>query len=371
MKLKPILLQLLILKSFHLAAQSDTTQNRVIGNIKQIETSYWVGLNFGGIWAHNQPVYHLAQSHPVQIYAEFHRNNPNKEWSSNFKSANSGICISYFDYRSKVLGKSLASIAFLEPRITRNLSFRLGTGLVFNSNPFNLESNTTNLMLGSSFEIVMHGQISFTIFSRPLGIEKRKPLIRLGLGLTHFSNGAFKQPNSGINNFYLSAGYCFSELHKTSNSEKKTEKKKPKSLSFALSSSLSLVEKYPVWGKKYAVFQLQGRSNYRLGKLSSLRSGLDLMYNEAVKAEIKENPERGNSALVLGLPIGHELHISNHLSLVTEFAFYIVKNHQIHASSYQRYGLRYLWSNGIFTGLFLKTHTAKAECLEFNFGFQL
>jgi hypothetical protein len=328
-------------------------------------SSFWVaGTSYGAIWAHNKPVYHLAQSHTIQVYAEFQQRNPARDWTRNYGNAAFGIALIYLDYRSPVLGKSLAAIAFLEPEISKRLSFRVGSGLVFNSHPFNSESNSTNLMLGSSFACVMHGQINWKV------IQTSSNFVRLGLGLTHFSNGAFSQPNSGINNFFISAGYGFGNRFHPNSPETMPSAPVKKGFSWSLSVSGGLVEKFPVGGKKYPVFQIQGRSRYRFGTRSSFLAGFDWMRNEGVASRISDHPEEGNSAGVLGIPLGHELHISRRLFLLSEFGFYVYKKHNLHPGVYQRYGLRHLWWKGAYTALYLKTHRAKAECLEWNLGYQ-
>jgi len=369
----------LILKLQTAQSQSDSsnveinssTEKTDFRHAKFISSQWVIGLNYGAIWAHNDPVAHLAQSHPYQIFTEYHFQNSGKQWGKNFNNASAGLCLTYIDYQSKVLGKSLASIAFLEPWIAKNITFRLGTGLVFNSNPFNLETNNTNIMMGSSFALVMHAQLNFVILRQGVSPNKRIPLIKLGIGLTHFSNGAYTIPNSGMNNIFLSAGYCFGRQPGcVKNSISTPSKLISKPLSFGLSTSFSLVEKLPAGGKKYSVYQLQGRANYKIGKISILKSGLDLMYNEAIAADLNENPEKGNNAMVIGIPLGYELIISKNLSLVTEFGYYIYKKHSLHSSLYQRYGLKYFWWNGLYSAVYLKSHKAKAESFEINLGYQ-
>ncbi|HPI12508.1 MAG TPA: acyloxyacyl hydrolase [Catalimonadaceae bacterium] len=332
---------------------------------------YCAGVNYGAIWAHNKHVNHLTQSHPVQVFGEIHFRNLERLWCNNFRRASAGVNITYFDYQSDVLGKSIAAITFLEPGLRKNMSFRIGTGVVYNTHPFDLYSNSTNLMLGSRFAMVMHCQVSRTFCYKSQVTEEMVPFLRLGIGLTHFSNGAFSQPNSGINNFFFSAGYCFGEQPGCRKTMTHPPSLPSDSLSFSIASSFSLVEKFPVGGPKYAVYQIQGRVRYRIGKLSRLQTGLDWMKNQSVAAEIIEQPQLGTQAAVLGIPFGHELLISQKLSMITELGVYIYKKHQLHPGMYQRYGLRYQIWKGAFSGIMLKTHRAKAECLELNLGYQL
>lgn len=51
---------------------------------------YCGGINYGAIWAHNKPVYHLAQSHPVQIFGEIHFRKLERLWCKNYRAASAG-----------------------------------------------------------------------------------------------------------------------------------------------------------------------------------------------------------------------------------------------------------------------------------------
>jgi hypothetical protein len=329
-------------------------------------TSKWIaGFNLGGIWAHNKDVAHLAQSHTLHVFGEYQFVNHKKEWPKYYHLTYFGIGLKYLDYNSKPLGRSVCGLAFMEKNITKRLSYRIGTGFAYNSNPWTAESNFNNIMLGSNIAAVMHGQVNFLFGKR----------IRIGLGLTHFSNGSFSQPNSGINNFFISTAYIIKkkneelafQLKPTSLKEDSMARVKKK-FSFSLAGSFSRVELSPDEGKKYSVFQVESRVQYRLGRKSSLLTGLDWKRNGAVEQEIKNDTTRGTQPGVIGIPIGHELHISR-VSLISEFGVYVFKKHKVHPGFYQRYGLRYFWNKGLHTAIYLQSHKARAECLELVVGY--
>lgn len=319
---------------------------------------------FGGIIAHNPPVKHLAQSHPRIVSLEYSVENHQAEWSKEFKFPKVGFALQYFDYQNpNLLGSSLAGLFFMEPRLNQRFTYRIGSGLVFNSNPFDLKTNTKNFMLGSRFAMVMHGQISYyQPVSQVFGL-------RFGLGITHFSNGAYTQPNSGINVFYASLGAVgWPEKQRISISTPEPPFLVDRRFSMEAFASFALVEKLPVGGPKYPVYQASVRPGYRLGRKSSIYAGLDFCYNEARAQLIREKPWFGKREGRLGFLLGHELHISK-LSLLTDFGFYLIKPNDIDPWLYQRYGFRYRFSNPLSLLLLLKVHRSKAECLELGFGY--
>lgn len=322
-----------------------------------------LGVNYGAIWAHNPPVYHLAQSHPWQISVEYLRQSPEKEWSQTYHHPYFGMELQYFNYQSPVLGSSLAGVVFLEPVLYKRFRYRIGTGMVANFKPFNVKTNTTNVMLGGPVALVMQGQINY------YQSISAKYELRFGIGLTHFSNGAFTQPNSGINNFFIGTALCHrgktvARPHKINDSASFK-----KGISFVFGTSFSLVEKFPVDGPKYPIYHLIGRAQYRVGRLSSLLVGLDYIRNMALAKKLEEEPKFGTEVGRVALTLGHELHISK-VSMITELGIYIRKKQSLDPGAYQRYGLRYYWTRQFYSSMYLKTHKARAECIEWGLGWK-
>lgn len=348
--------------------QTDSTNQRQTG---KSDPAFVTGVNQGGIWAHSDEVSHLAQSHPTHYFLEIHFRNPQKNWHRKMGKASAGVAAVLVDYRNPTLGHSFALIPFLEPRIRPNWSFRIGTGFAWNFQPFSLQ-NHQNLMLGSNLTMVMHGQTN----CQPFAIRKKKqpgdllaPL-RLGIGLTHFSNGAFQVPNLGVNLFFLSLGYGFGNALKGNTRDPEPTSEIKKTWSVQLSGSFSLVQKFPVLGPRYPVYQIQSRLRRTIGYYSSLSLGVDGMYNASYQALIREDSTKGSQAASIGIPIGHELRVSERLRLLAELGWYAYKNHSLSPALYQRYGLRYFWNTHIYNAIYLKAHKGKAECLEWNLGWE-
>jgi hypothetical protein len=329
-----------------------------------IGSKTWIfGVNGGTVWGHNPPVYHLAQSHPVHLWADCRIYQQNKEWAKAWKYPHWGLMLKYMDYRNRVLGQSVVGIVYWEPKIRNRFTYRIGTGVSYQTHPFNSEYNSTNLMLGSWIAYVMHLQIAYY---QPLS---HKYGLRFSWGLTHISNGAFSQPNSGMNLFYIGTGFYFNQAKSNHSSDSISQFSLKKRWNFVLSTSMALVEKFPVGGPKYPLFQIQGRVQYRLGRKSSITTGWDWKRNAAVQNYIDNDPNLGSSSQTVGLPIGHELHIST-VSMITELGFYLWKKHDVFPEIYQRYGVRNYWTENCFTGVYLNTHKAKAECIEWSLGYR-
>jgi hypothetical protein len=314
-----------------------------------------LGLGWGGIWAHNPPVKHLARSHPLQLMAEWSREKPSAGLLRWYGPTRVVLCLHYFDYRSSVLGRSLAAVYALEPGLGRGWIFRFGTGLVVNFKPFNLNSNPANLMLGGPVSSVMHAMVA-----RNMGA------VQLGLGLTHFSNGAFDLPNSGINIFFLRAAYAFSLPGKQPPDQ--PESVKLEFPSREVSVAFSLVERKPGENRKYGVFQIQGRLYRRPGRRWDLGAGIDGGFNAAADEDIRQDTRIRGSGWWTGIPLSWRLQISRSTVLIAEFGAYLYRGRPGSEPVYQRYGIRHLLSPHLTAGFLLKSHKARAECLEWQLG---
>ena len=308
-----------------------------------------LGLGYGGILAHNQLVKHLAQSHPWQL---------NLEYLPEGEKTTAGIGLHYIDYQSQRLGRSLAALAFFEPKISHRFFLRIGSGIAWNSHPFQPETNPGNNMLGSRFSGTMQGRI----FSRwnPGRLD-----LKLGIGLTHLSNGAWSLPNMGINHFYLYSSLGYSGKPAAAPGPA-AEAERHSGAVFGLAASASLVERYPLTGRKYPVWQLQARAGYQNRRKSVFSLGADIMYNSAAASRLKEEPEEGSSALLTGIILGHTWQVLPKWEILTEAGGYLRRPAALYPAIYQRYGFRYRIFNGFSAGLLLKTHAARAECLELN-----
>lgn len=315
------------------------------------------GFGYGGILAHNALVRHLAQTHPYQLNLEFLQS---RQFQNQSHPNRYGLALHFLDYRSARLGQSLAALVFTEPVISHHVSFRIGSGIAWNTNPFQVPDNPANNMLGSDFSGAMQGRIM-------LNRNVKALRLKFGIGLTHFSNGAFSLPNMGINHFYLYSSLGWLRAYsRPAGPENFTQQQ---GWIFGFSASASLTERYPLTGKKYPVWQMQLRAGIRNRNKSTFTAGLDLMYNSALASRIREFPEEGSSALMTGIPLGHNWRVLPSWSILTEAGVYLYRKNRLYPAMYQRYGFRYHFKNGFAAGLLLKTHAAKAECMELNLSY--
>lgn len=337
----------------------------------QNNPEYSLQTHSGFIIYHQSNVGHLAQSFPVGITASFYRQNIGaKAWAKAYKYPFSGVSLQYLDYNNSVLGKSLALFPNMRlpirPRKQSNLEVKLGTGIAYHFNPFDLQENPKNIMFSS--------QVGFGML---LGMSYRYQVhqnwhISANLEVTHFSNGAFSLPNAGVNVPNISLA-----LHYQPNAHKIVlqDSLRPfvRKTQIHIAFSNSLVERYPGQDYKHYVFHLTAYGQKQISTKSALQLGLDYSVNTALKSLMRDrlwdNPTQEMTDYTrLALVLGHELKAGK-VALLTQYGIYLYAPFNFEdRPTFQRYGVKYYFHKNLFGQFSFKSHRAVAECIEFALG---
>ncbi|WP_144280841.1 acyloxyacyl hydrolase [Chryseobacterium echinoideorum] len=135
-----------------------------------------------------------------------------KEWHRRFGRPYYGGGIVAYDFlKNSAMGEPFAVYGSFGGRIketpTHSLNYNTRAGFAFNWTPFDLEKGYLNQTFGSSASIYINFGANYKYY-----LTKNIDL-GLGLNFNHFSNGALKHPNKGLNTFTsnLSLTYRFAE----------------------------------------------------------------------------------------------------------------------------------------------------------------
>lgn len=123
-----------------------------------------------------------------------------------------GFSFIYHDFQNPTLGEAYAlninyTFYFGKKSNKNQFYLRLGQGIAYNTNPFDLETNNKNVSLGSHL-----------LANTTIGFNYRRRLTKaidanLGILLNHYSNGSIKSPNVGLNLFSFSTGVSYNFDH--------------------------------------------------------------------------------------------------------------------------------------------------------------
>ncbi|TNJ46191.1 acyloxyacyl hydrolase [Tamlana fucoidanivorans] len=343
-------------------------------------TSYFdVNYFKGNIAEHNTDVLHLIKGHPEGVILSWNKKTYGyNAWEQLYNYPDYGVSFSYQSLKNDVLGNNYALYAHYNFYFfKRHVMFRVGQGLALSTNPYDKVNNFRNNAFGSTFLSSTYMMLNYKkerIFNR-LGLQA-------GFSLIHYSNANVKAPNTSINSltFNIGATYNLEEAEPEyitdivhADKEKFTEPVK-----FNIAFRAGVNESDVVGSGRFPFYIASVYADKRINKKSALQFGTDAFFSKFLKeliyyqsvAGLGENVTGEEDYKRVGLFVGHELFV-NRMSLVTQLGYYIYYPFDFEGRSYFRIGLKRYFGNTWFGALTLKSHGAKAECVEFGIGVRL
>lgn len=342
----------------------------------QAQSFYSIGgsIHKGFIAQHTDAIGHLALSHPTgfEIYVKKHTYGK-KLWQQLHNYPDVGFSVHYFDFKNPMLGKAVSVFSFIDFYIIKKkkseLIIKTAAGINYATNPYDRENNNKNVALGSTFAYAFQGRLSYNFQL----IDRLK--LTTALTLTHFSNGAFKKPNMGINIPTANIGLLYylqkdKPAYIRDDSPPEFDSEPKFNIVFA-----SGVKEIDVIGSgKFPFFTLSIYMDKQISPTNIINIGIDGFYNMATKEEIKidrglsdnDHPDFKRAGLVAG----HEV-LFGKVSLLTQLGIYLYRPYKSDKAIYQRYGLKYRITEQLFAGISLKSHYGKADAVEWGIGVRL
>ena len=344
-------------------------------NYYTVDANYF----YGNILPHNNTIRHLITEHPEGILISFNKKTfGNKEWQSAYNFPDYGASFHYENTKNETLGDLYGLYGHYNFYfLNRNLMFRVGQGISYNTNPYDKNTNFRNLAYGSNWMPSTYFMLNYkkeNLFKN-IGIQA-------GISFFHHSNANIQSPNTSTNTLAINLGVNYS-FEKSEDNQRKTMvfdtinyKKQP--FKFNISFRSGINESDIIGSGKFPFYVLSVNIDKRLSRKNALQFGTDLFASKYLKEYIKfksvaypnENVDRNTDYKRVGIFIGHEFFI-NRFSIETQAGYYVYSPFDYLGPFYQRVGLKYYFSDKIFSSMSLKTHGAKAEALEFGVGVRL
>jgi len=276
------------------------------------------------------------------------------------------------------IGSAYAIYPFINFPIVQNekqsFNFRLGVGLAYLTNHFDQTENYKNFAIGSNLNVV-----------GSLYLEYRRKISKMltiagGIGLTHFSNGAMKTPNFGMNN--VTATVSLTTYLKRPNPQLNNkilpdlypfEFDGKKSFDLDVGLSVGLKDMSQLVGKKFMVYVFAANIFKQISWKSKLGIGVDLTYDASDKYLLEWNGNPADNSLQIlkpGVNAAYQLLISR-MSFVFNFGYYLSGKERSEGSIYQRLTLRYLFTDHLFASVTVNSNWGKAEYIGFGIGYEL
>ncbi|QKG53226.1 acyloxyacyl hydrolase [Hymenobacter sp. BRD67] len=322
---------------------------------------------------HTRPVSHLVASHPTGFELNVQRQTTGAApWHSWYKYPKVGLALVYYDYHNPILGQSYAASVYLSKAIRRtarhDLSFRLGTGLAYFPQHYDLYTNRKNTFVSSALNATLQMRLEYDVaLSQHLGLL-------MGLGLNHYSNGGSAKPNFGINLPTLLLGLNYYQQRPVPTPT--TMAPDPTDIGrtfFNISASLGYKQRTGGDPRHYPVSSVTLAVGRRVNRKSNLLLGIEGFDDRSLAAVLRDTARSQDhlpDVKKASAFVGHEL-LFGRLAMVTHLGFYVYNPYKSNPFYYERIGLKYQLTNLLFVDVDLKAHRATADVIELKLGVKL
>lgn len=274
------------------------------------------------------------------------------------------------------LGKVFALYPFINFPITPSenskLTFKLGVGLSFLTNKFDPKENYHNYAIGSHLNAAVN-----------LSFEYRQRIVdRLhwvtSAGLTHFSNGATRTPNMGINILSVATGLSWYLAPPKAHLDRRL---RPKNYLFEFDGKRHFITDYQYtlgfkdMSQQYGTHQyffvhdLAANFMFQISERDRLGLGVELVYDNSDKIT---KPD-WDMYLKPGLLISYEM-LFNQAS----FMFNVGLRNNVPLNSptfgmlfYQKVAARYYFNDNLFATIAFTTYDIKADFISVGIGYHI
>jgi len=327
--------------------------------------------NLTYVMPHHKKMIHLTQNHFPFFETSLSKNtNIKRYWPSLYNFPIYGITFHYNPFgNNDVLGKAFAVYPYLNSWLIKKdnfqLYFKFGGGLAYLTQKFDNQYNPKNVAISTNLNICVN-----------LGLEAEQKIsekisISEGIAITHYSNGAIKIPNTGINlpSAFVSIKYKMFNYIPINIKEEANTFTKNKFISLYIAGGIK--ELYPPCGSKFPAFTFSGGYNIQTSPKRIFNVNLDIFYNLANAETLKRKNIAHNNINIIrpGISIGHE-NVFNKTTFNFAVGRYLYAKDDSDGYIYNRVGFKRYLNKNIFLNLTLKSHLFVADYVEWGAGFK-
>lgn len=327
----------------------------------------------GFLFAHRPFMSHLVRQNSYAFeMTVWQQENHTDAQTLRLKSPLKGLAIDYrnFGY-DEVLGKSISIIQYMVfplYQTKKNLCFdlALGSGIGYITKRYDKYENPTNNAIGSALNARVNIKFSLIKYTEKMHFGG-------GVEFAHYSNGAIKNPNLGLNSpsAFLQVGYNFSNrvIPVKDPTYQKPKTENPQNISVELIFTGKEIGAIPYNPKLYPV--VAGRLAYTYSKrdLWGAEFAIDFIHNEANFHKYIDTTFARSDILQVGIYAGTYVQFYK-----SQIAFglgcYIRDVINPEGRFYNRIGYRYYFNKKWFGMFNIKAIFGKADYFEFGIGYR-
>jgi hypothetical protein len=344
---------------FHLSGHSQSEDH------DSIRSRLIVGARaqYGFVLIHSYALDPVRHSFPWGAEVDLARQFVNKKaWDFCNCYPRTGGTLTFWHYGNSILGNGIVGLWYVEPvfltKHRLNLSIRMGTGISFQTNPFDSLTNPNNQAYSRHFNFPLMVNCGLQFRMNPHWT------LRAAANYNHASNGGLSLPNKGINYPTFSLGADYAPMGIDFKERARNLEKRRPSPRLRVYAGVAGTLKRPSGAdtQQNRVWGVWVNGVYYVGKWSGLNLGVEWINDGARKVKMqRENipgrHERG------GILAGHEF-LLGRVVFSQQLGVYFFDQFKIHDPVYQRYGLGLHVTKRLFAGFSLKAHRHVADLLE-------
>ena len=295
-------------------------------------------------------------------------------WSQALGIPDLGVTILYNGFgEPDILGRGFGIYPFMGMYLLRakkfSIRFKSGAGFSYITEPYDINDNPDNNVIGTSINNIIHLGLNFTYqITDHLHIYN-------AMSITHHSNASYQTPNLGINFVTASLGVQY-QADKIRSVERKYKTEGFKHAGdLRARIGIGVKENQITGGPKYPIYNFSIAYARMYTPAHRWRAGLFIEYNTLISDFIQnnsiivDNPQLASTKVAL--EVGDEF-IINHTGLTVQIGYYLHNSFLKQGNVLTRYGIQqYFLNHKLFIGLYMKSHYFRADYAEFGIGYKL
>jgi hypothetical protein len=291
-----------------------------------------------------------------------------------YKNPSFGLLVNYFNIQNvDTFGNPISISGFYRSpffyRENFSLNWEIGFGFAGNFSPYDSINNSEMDLISTNYNL--HAFLSMiAIFKINENID-----ILLSPKFLHFSNGALKKPNKGMNLYGIALGARY-YLSRNQSSIRPLKSSKPEAIqrnteldinfSGGIKSGGDVLEDV---APLFFASTLRIDYFWRYHWVGKLGGGLDFFYDESLIRKVNYNPKT-YEYMMYGAHIGHELMFGK-VSLLFQAGTYYKKHIEAKQWAFLRLGVMSYLSDNIYVAVSMKTLLGfKADYFEVGIGYK-
>lgn len=327
--------------------------------------SIGAGLQHGFIFAHSPTVENTKGANPtgLELILGWQRND-GPIWNLCNCFPRKGLLLAFYDYDTRILGKSVTAAYFLEPAYLLSnkllFSFRTAAGLSYLTDPSHPVHNPTNQSysthlsgyllagVGLWFRLNDHWSLNGTV------------------NYQHESNGGLKEPNKGIN--WPTAGLAVSYLPHPRPYFRGVRRKDKfwKGLPIRWDAGLFGVAKRVTdehgKSRRLPIIGLTFQGSKQVGRINALTAGMEVFTDRALHFQLQRDSIESNATRA-GLLLGHEFLLGKFI-FSQRIGVYVYNPTKLFDDVYHRWGIHYRINQRLGIGFNLQAHRHVADFID-------